>query len=89
MSLSITGQLREELEKEIPASLFVEKATIGEEKSATLALGGSKMNRSGLTDNGSTTAAMNSDKEAQNTTNKDEVAKGCTETIVEKLMTTR
>ena len=88
MSLSITGRLREELELEIAASLFVEKATIGEAESATLAFGGSKMNGSGLTDSGPTTAAMGSDKEAQNTTNEDEIAKGCTKIIVEKLMTT-
>jgi len=41
MSLTVTGRMREELEMDVPTSLFVDHATIGEAKSAILALGGS------------------------------------------------
>ena len=40
MSLTVTGRMREELEMDVPTSLFVDHATIGEAKSAILALDG-------------------------------------------------
>ena len=88
MSLTITGRLREELELDIPTSLFVEKPTIGEAKSAILALGGSSTNESGLTESAPTADAMSTDKVPQNTLVQDETRNDFTETMVEKLMTT-
>lgn len=83
MSLSITGRLREELELEIPTSLFVDKATIGEARSAALALGGSKIEGSGSMQSTPTTDATSSEKLPQNASIEDE-----TETMIEKIMTT-
>ena len=90
MSLSITGRLREELEIDLPSSLFVDKATIGEAKSATLALGGSKTDGSDSTALASTADAMSSDKVPRNTLieDEDETAEDTTGTMIEKIMTT-
>ena len=87
MSLSITGRLREELGLDIPTSLFVDKATIGEAKSATLAVSGSKMDGRSLTENAPITDAINSDECPQSISIEDEMSKGFTETITAKLMT--
>lgn len=40
MSLSVTGRIREELDMDVPTSLFTDNSTIGEAKSALLALRG-------------------------------------------------
>ena len=90
MSLSITGRLREELEIDLPSSLFVDKATIGEAKSATLALGGNKTDGSDSTELASTENAVSSDKVPRNTLieDEDETAEDTTGTMIEKIMTT-
>ena len=88
MSLSITGRLREELGLDVPSSLFVDRATIGEAKSATLALGGSKMNGSSLTESAPATVAMSSDKPPQNTYIEDGMARDFTGNITEKVLNT-
>jgi naphtho-gamma-pyrone polyketide synthase len=40
MSLSVTGRIREELDMDVPTSLFIDNPTIGEAKAALLALRG-------------------------------------------------
>ena len=88
MSLSITGRLREELEIDIPTSLFVDKATIGEAKSAILALGGSKRNGSDWAESAPTTDAMSSEKVPRDSLIEVDTAKKFIGTMLEKIMTT-
>ena len=54
MSLTITGRMREELEIDVPTSLFVDNATIGEAKLAILALGLDASNGSASTETATT-----------------------------------
>lgn len=70
MSLTITGRLREQLELDVPTTLFVENATIGEAKSAILALVGDSSNESA-----STTSALSHIAATVAATNGGEIAR--------------
>ena len=96
MSLTITGRMREELEIDIPTSLFVENATVGEAKSAALALKGGTSNTntsivdasigSASIDRAPMTDAMSGSEMTRNTSIGSGMAKYSTESATEKLL---
>lgn len=93
MSLTITGRMREELEIDVPTSLFVENATIGEAKLAILALDGDHSNGSASIFSASTasvasTDAMAGDEITRNTSIGSSLAKYSTDITAEKLLST-
>lgn len=88
MSLTITGRMREELEIDVPTSLFVDNATIGEAKSAILALDGDGSNESASTGGATTTDAMSGDIMTRNTSIGSTMAKYSNESTIEKLLST-
>ena len=91
MSLTITGRMREELEIDVPTSLFVDNATIAEAKSAILALCGDDSNGGTSTESASTGSAATTDATSggemtQNTSDGSEMTKYSTESTVEKIL---
>lgn len=93
MSLTITGRLREELEIDIPTSLFVDNATVGEAKSVILALDGGSSNGNSSTESvtigsAATRNAMSGGEITQNTSTGSTMAKASTESITEKILST-
>lgn len=88
MSLTITGRMREELEIDVPTSLFVDNATIGEAKFAILALYGDNSNGSASTGSAATTDAMSGGQMTRNTSIGSSLAKYSTESTTEKLLST-
>ncbi len=88
MSLTITGRMREELEIDVPTSLFVDNATVGEAKSAILALDGDNSNGSASTGSAATTDAMSGGTMTRNTSIGSAMAKYSTESTTEKLLST-
>ena len=61
MSLTITGRMREELEMEVPTSLFSDTATVGAAKSVILALDGDDSNESVSMESVSVVSAVTAD----------------------------
>lgn len=57
MSLTITGRMREELEIDVPTSLFVDNATVGEAKVAILTLSSDNSSGNGLVESASIDSA--------------------------------
>ena len=93
MSLTITGRMREELEIDVPTSLFMDNATIGEAKSAILALGrdnsnGSPSPESVSSGSAATTDAMSGGKMTRNASIESAMAKYSVESTAEKLLST-
>lgn len=93
MSLTITGRMREELEMDVPTSLFVDNATIGEAKAAILALDGGISNGHASTETASNDSAANSDatsgsKTTENIWTGSAVSKFSIESTTEKLLNT-
>ena len=91
MSLTITGRMREELEIDVPTSLFVDNATIAESKSAILALGGDDSNGGTSTESASTGSAATTDATSggemtQSTSSESEMTEYSTESTVEKIL---
>ena len=68
MSLTVTGRMREELELDVPTSLFTDKPTIGEAKIAILALDGGNLKANAFDDSASANSAGESDTSGDNTT---------------------
>ena len=92
MSLTITGRMREELEIDVPTSLFVDNATIGDAKSAIFALdggisSGNASPQSVSTGSAATTDAMSGEM-TRNTSIGSAMAKHSTESTTEKLLCT-
>ena len=58
MTLTVTGRIREELDLDVPTSLFVDNATIGEAKSAIIALAGDTCERSVSSESVSTVSTL-------------------------------
>lgn len=90
MSLTIIGRMREDLEIDVPTSLFVDNATIGEAKSAILALDDDISNTSASIESASsgsaaTTDVMNGDKMARHTIG-NAMTKYSTESTTEKVL---
>ena len=93
MSLTITGRMREELEIDVPTSLFLDNARIAEAKSAMLALGGDDLNGDTSTEGASTGSAATTDvmsggEMTRDTSIGSDIAKCSTESTVEKFMST-
>lgn len=91
MSLTITGRMREELEIDVPTSLFVDNATIAESKSAILALGGDDSNGVTSTESASTGSAETTDvtsgsEMTRNTSSGSKMTEYSTESTVEKIL---
>lgn len=61
MSLSVTGRIREELDMDVPTSLFTDNATIGEAKAALLALKGDEVAGGDASDDASSEDEDNAD----------------------------
>ena len=90
MSLTITGRIREELEIDVPTSLFVANATIAESKAAILALGGDDSsggtsNESASSGSAATTDATSGGEMTRNTSF-GEITEYSTESTVEKIL---
>ncbi|MCJ1434804.1 hypothetical protein MMC27_004174 [Xylographa pallens] len=91
MSLTITGRMREELEIDVPTSLFVDNTTIGEAKAAILALDGDSLHENASPESASTSSAASTDAMSggdltRNTSIGSAMAKYSTESTTEKLL---
>ena len=91
MSLTITGRIREELDIDVPTSLFVGNATIAESKAAILALGGDESNgrtsnESASSGSAATTDATSGGEITRNTSFGGEITEYTTESTVEKTL---
>lgn len=91
MSLTITGRMREELEMDVPTSLFSDNATVGAAKSAILALDGDDSIESVSTESSSIGSAVTADAMTganitQNTSIGSGLAEYSTDDTTEKLL---
>ena len=91
MSLTITGRIREELDIDVPTSLFVANATIAESKAAILALGGDHSNGGRSTETASRVSTATRDSTSggemnRNTSFRAEMTEYSTESTVEKTL---
>ena len=86
MSLTITGRLREELSLDVPASLFVDNATIGEAKSAILDLAGSQSIESTSISSAVSADAMSSGRLSPDTSLASEAPIQSAHSIIEKVL---
>ena len=91
MSLTITGRMREELELDVPTSLFVDNATIAEAKAAILALGGDESDggtssESASTGSGATSDTTSGDEMTRNTSVASRMTEYTIESTIEKIL---
>ena len=91
MSLTITGRMREELEMDVPTSLFSDSATVGAAKSAILALDGDVSNESVSTENSLIGSAITADvvtgaNITQNTSTESGLVEYSTDDTTEKIL---
>lgn len=86
MSLTITGRMREELDIDVPTSLFIDNPTVGEVKVTILALEGSDSNGSTSTDSATTTDAISGSEMTDNTSTGSAPSNQSIENTTEKLL---
>ena len=93
MSLTITGRIREELEIDVPTSLFVDNETVGAAKSAILALAGGSLDGNVPPKTTSSGSVMSEDPQTdrqstQTKSNRNVMTEGSTESITQKILST-